>query len=102
MAGLDPTTIEALLDGPADTPPNGTVPDFNLKSNYNGQGIAIVAICTFLVATCGVLRAYSRLRAMKIIHLEDYMLNTGNSYVFRLPNPESTDAIKLYQLQIWH
>lgn len=82
MAGLSPEAIEALLEGPADNPPNGTLPDFNAKSNYDGQGIAIVAICAGLVAMTSILRAYSRIRAMRTIFLEDCMLNTGHPFVF--------------------
>lgn len=66
-----PAVIQALLDGPADTPPAGTTSNFNVKPPYNSQGNAIVAVCAALVVLVGGLRAYSRLRVTRTMFLED-------------------------------
>lgn len=66
-----PEVIQALLDGPAATPPTGTTSDFNAERPFDAQGITIVAISLFLVTMAGYLRAYSRVRVMKTVFLED-------------------------------
>lgn len=71
MAEYTPEEIQALLDGPAASPPTGTASDFNAERPFDAQGIAIVAISLFLVTMAGCLRAYSRIRVMKTVFLED-------------------------------
>lgn len=71
MAAYSPAVIQALMDGPAATAPIGTSSNFNVEPPFDHQGIAVVAVCLFLLTTTGSLRAYSRIRVMKTVLLED-------------------------------
>lgn len=82
MAEYSPAMIQALLDGPADTAPNGTTSNFDIQPPYDRQAIAVITICVLLVVITGILRAYSRTRVMKDVFLEDCMFSTPLRSVF--------------------
>ena len=62
---------EAALNGPALTPPNGTVSQFVNPPNKNALG-NFVAIFCLLIATLAVcLRTYAKLFIHRKVHIED-------------------------------
>lgn len=66
-----PAVQQAILDGPAMVPPNGTIPDFDDPPNSNSLGIGIGVMCLFLGTTTFFLRVYSRIFIVKKLQIED-------------------------------
>lgn len=75
MAGYTPAEIEAILEGPADTAPNGTAYNFDVRPPRDQEGIAVVVVCLTLVTMAVLLRAYARIRVTKNVFIEDCMWN---------------------------
>lgn len=62
---------QAILNGPAETPPDGTIPDFTNPPNRNGVALAIIVVCISLTALALLCRVYSRAFLVKRLHIED-------------------------------
>lgn len=66
-----PEVQEAILNGPALTPPDGVVSDFDNPANHNAEALAVAAVCISLALVAACLRAYSRIFVAKKLQLED-------------------------------
>ena len=68
---LSPDQLEALLNGPAETPPTGVVPNFQNPRNLNDLFI-LTATLTWGSATLAVLfRIYTKSFIIRSINYED-------------------------------
>jgi hypothetical protein len=80
MVMLNASEIDALLEGPALAPPNGTIPnfyDFSDKSTSNVYWA--VLLISFIVSTLGVWgRCYVKACIIKGLHLDDCEFDTRN------------------------
>lgn len=66
-----PAVQDAILNGPALTPPDGVVSDFDNPSNHNTEALVLAVVCISLALVAAFLRAYSRLFVSQNVHLED-------------------------------
>ena len=62
---------ERILDGPAATPPTGTMTDLETQPVYNAGVNALIIICLILSTSTLLMRAYVRLRYVKKITFQD-------------------------------
>lgn len=68
---LPPSGQQAILNGPAATPPEGVSPDFADPTNGNREALAVIVLC-FVLSTLELLgRVYSRVFLVKKLHIED-------------------------------
>ena len=70
-ASLTPAQLQALLDGPAVSPPPGVIPNFVDPPSLYPQ-IIVTLVLTLSIATLAVIiRVYTKLHVIKAWHLED-------------------------------
>ncbi|KAJ2989205.1 hypothetical protein NUW58_g3589 [Xylaria curta] len=74
---LPPDQQEAILNGPALTPPTGVVPNLENPPNSNVVGIVITAFLLFLSTSALALAIYAKLRFVRKMYLEDYLAFAG-------------------------
>ena len=70
---LSPAEQQAILDGPALTPPQGGSPNLDNPTNRNGTAIAVSVVCLFLLVLSVLIRTYSRLFLVRKWRIEDCM-----------------------------
>lgn len=68
---LPPAVQQAILNGPAETPPEGVTPDFTDPPNGNREALAIIIVCMTLATLAVIGRLYSRAVLVKKLHIED-------------------------------
>lgn len=68
---LPPAVQQAILNGPAEAPPEGVTPDFTNPPNGNSEALAVIIICTILATLALIGRLYSRAFLIKKLHIED-------------------------------
>ncbi|KAI0150509.1 hypothetical protein GGR57DRAFT_184992 [Xylariaceae sp. FL1272] len=73
LSSLTPDQQEALLNGPALTPPVGITPNFDHPPNQNWIGIFAVVVCLLATVVAASLRAYAKILFMKKVRIEDYL-----------------------------
>ena len=68
---MTPAQLQALLDGPAGSPPPGVIPNFVDPPSIYPQ-IIVTLVLTLSISTLAlVIRTYTKLRVIKAWHLED-------------------------------
>lgn len=72
-----PDVQQQILDGPALTPPDGVLPNFDSPPNKNAEAVAVAVVCMLLVATTGLLRVYSGVFVVKKLHFEECKLTAS-------------------------
>lgn len=79
---------QAILNGPAETPPYGITPDFTNPANRNGVALAVIVICISLTGLALLCRVYSRAFLVKRLHIEDcpFLTNLRRLYLAFLAN----------------
>lgn len=65
------SSLEDILNGPADAPPNGTTSNFDRHPPHNTEGYAVAGVCVALTTLAVGLRAYARIGLVKEVHFED-------------------------------
>ncbi|KAI1779525.1 hypothetical protein F4818DRAFT_399593 [Hypoxylon cercidicola] len=70
-------TQETVLNGPALAPPPGVVPNLDDPPNNNMLALAVGTSCLCVSTIAFALGAYSKLRLMKNIHIEDFLAFSG-------------------------
>ncbi|KAL7624923.1 hypothetical protein AAE478_004137 [Parahypoxylon ruwenzoriense] len=73
ISALPPAQQSAILNGPALTPPEGVVPDFENPPNQNALSHFSVAFCLIASTFAVLIRAYSRIFCIKKLEIEDYL-----------------------------
>ena len=73
-AQLTPDQVQALLDGPAGTPPPGMKPNFVDPPSLFTPIIVTLALTLFISTSALAMRIYTKLRIIKAWHLEDCIL----------------------------
>lgn len=68
---LPPAEQQAILNGPALTPPDGVIPNFTNPPNRNGEVLAVIIVCLSLTTVTLLGRLYSRVFLVKALHIED-------------------------------
>jgi hypothetical protein len=71
---LTPAQLDAVLEMPAMAPPAGEVSNFINPPNQNGMAVAVMVICTIVVALCLLIRAYARVILLKRIQVQEYLI----------------------------
>ncbi|KAH9908494.1 hypothetical protein F4778DRAFT_717402 [Xylariomycetidae sp. FL2044] len=74
---LPPAAQAAILNGPALAPPPGVLPNLTNPPNQNDIGLAVSIICLAVATTAITLAAYAKIRCMKKVELEDYLVFSG-------------------------
>ena len=70
-ASMTPAQLQALLDGPAESPPPGVIPNFVDPPSIYPQ-IIVTLVLTLCISTLALaIRTYTKLRVIKAWHLED-------------------------------
>ncbi|KAK7742412.1 hypothetical protein SLS53_004558 [Cytospora paraplurivora] len=70
---MDSAALQAYLNGPASTAPNGTVVDLDNPPRNNTSPLVLATVCIVLTTLAVVGRAYSRLFVVKRLQAEDYL-----------------------------
>lgn len=70
---LSPEEQEKILNGPAMQPPPGVTPNFAHPHNHNKEATAFLIVCSTLVVSAALTRAYSRVFVMRKVYMEDCM-----------------------------
>jgi len=73
---LPPAQQEAILNGPALTPPKGVIPILENPPNQNTLALVILTILLLLATSAFILAGYAKLFYVKRFYLEDCMYNT--------------------------
>ncbi|CAD6448648.1 e65e15e7-e58f-4bd6-a05a-23b24e3531a6 [Sclerotinia trifoliorum] len=73
MAGLSPSQVEELLQGPALNPPLGVIPNFDNSYTLLPVANAVKIVTTILATLAIFIRIYTKWRIIREMHLEDYI-----------------------------
>lgn len=68
---MDPSQIEALLDGPAGPPPPGVVPNLENPPNKQSVGRGLLLTCLCLATVAVILRLYTKVIIMRQFRASD-------------------------------
>ncbi|KAI1333603.1 hypothetical protein F5Y15DRAFT_340926 [Xylariaceae sp. FL0016] len=68
---------QAVLNGPALTPPPGVTPVFGDPPSRNAFGLAVATICLSLSTMALGMAGYAKIRFVKNVHLEDFSVFAG-------------------------
>ncbi|KAI8963501.1 hypothetical protein F5Y11DRAFT_365088 [Daldinia sp. FL1419] len=71
LASLSPEEQEAILNGPALTPPPGVTPNFDNPPNNSDGGLAVILVCLILACASSLLYTYGRIFQTKQAHFSD-------------------------------
>jgi hypothetical protein len=73
LASLPASERDAFLDGPALTPPNGIIPNFDNPPNgsQNRMSAAVISVCLAVMIIVVAIRAYVKIFCVKKFHIED-------------------------------
>ncbi|KAF3021943.1 hypothetical protein E8E14_008908 [Neopestalotiopsis sp. 37M] len=79
LASLPASERDAFLDGPALTPPNGIIPNFDNPPNgsQNRMSAAVISVCLAVMIIVVAIRAYVKIFCVKKFHIEDLVLGTA-------------------------
>ncbi|KAI5861303.1 hypothetical protein GGS23DRAFT_606225 [Durotheca rogersii] len=77
IASLTPEQMEALLNGPALTPPPGVIPNFDNPPNLNHISSVAIPVCLVATSLAFLLRTYTRVVILKKIQLPDILMFIG-------------------------
>ncbi|TGJ83406.1 hypothetical protein E0Z10_g5365 [Xylaria hypoxylon] len=77
LASLPPAAREAVLDGPAHTPPEGIMPNFDNPQSQNRLVIGAATTGFVLITIIFLARIYSRAFCLKRVHIEDGLIVAG-------------------------
>ncbi|KAI1410708.1 hypothetical protein F5Y13DRAFT_201925 [Hypoxylon sp. FL1857] len=72
-SSLTPAQENAIWDGAAATPPEGTTSNFEHPTNKNSIAISVASICLFLGTVVFLIRAYAKIFRAKRCRIEDYL-----------------------------
>ncbi|KAI0386349.1 hypothetical protein F5Y04DRAFT_275956 [Hypomontagnella monticulosa] len=68
---------QAILNGPALTPPPGVTPNLDNPPNGNTLGVAVASLCLSVSTIVFTLAAYAKFCCVKKVHLEDFFVFSG-------------------------
>jgi hypothetical protein len=66
---MTPEELTALLDAPAEAPPDGVDPTLDAADKPNAMGMAITVVMMALTTIAAVRRLYSRVAVLKVVRV---------------------------------
>ncbi|KAI1211225.1 uncharacterized protein F4807DRAFT_29131 [Annulohypoxylon truncatum] len=74
LSSLSPAELQQFLDGPALTPPDGVIPNFDNRDNKDYISQAVLPLCLVLTTIAVFLRVWARIFCIKKIELPDVLM----------------------------